>query len=78
MNNNRVIDAVSSDFSGSVEAYTQAVDYCRTQGDDVNACVCLGCMSWILFRTGDWKRALEVSREVLAEDTIIGPAPTLR
>jgi ATP/maltotriose-dependent transcriptional regulator MalT len=55
----------SSDFGGARDAYATAVDYCRTQGDDVNARVCLGCMSSIVYRTGDWKRALETCREVI-------------
>lgn len=55
----------SSDFAGSRDAYDAAVSYCRDQGDDVNACVCLGCMSFIVYRTGEWKRALEVCREVI-------------
>jgi DNA-binding CsgD family transcriptional regulator len=55
----------ASDFTGSRDAYDAAVSYCRDQGDDVNACVCLGCMSFIVYRTGEWKRALDVSREVI-------------
>lgn len=55
----------SSDFAGARDAYTTAVEFCRTQGDDANARVCIGCMSAIVHRTGDWSRALELSREVL-------------
>lgn len=57
----------SSDFAGARDAYATAVEYCRTQGDDANARVCLGCMSFIVYRTGEWKRAFEVSREVLED-----------
>ena len=48
-------------------AYDTAFDYCQAQGDDVNARVCLGCMSFMLYRTGEWKRALDVCRNVIDE-----------
>ena len=57
----------NSDFGGARDAYATAVDYCNTQGDDANARVCLGCMSFIVYRTGEWKRALEVSRDVISD-----------
>lgn len=60
----------SSDFAGSRDAYDTAVAYCREQGDDVNARVCLGCMSFIVYRTGEWKRAIAVSREVLNDSRL--------
>lgn len=56
-----------SDFTGSRDAYASAVAYCRDQGDDDNARVCLGCMSAIVFRTGEWTRALEICREVVED-----------
>lgn len=58
----------NSDFAGSRDAYATAVDYCHAQGDDANARICLGCMSFIVYRTGEWKRALEISQEVLRDE----------
>lgn len=55
----------SSNYPGARDAYATAVEYCRAQGVDSTARTCLGCMSYIVYRTGDWKRALEVSREVI-------------
>jgi DNA-binding CsgD family transcriptional regulator len=54
----------SSDFAGSRDAYAAAVEHCRSSGDGVTARMCLGCMSFIVFRTGEWKRALETCRDV--------------
>ncbi|HMB71443.1 MAG TPA: response regulator transcription factor, partial [bacterium] len=54
----------SSDFAGSRDAYAAAVEHCRSTGDGVTARMCLGCMSFIVFRTGEWKRALETCRDV--------------
>jgi DNA-binding NarL/FixJ family response regulator len=41
-----------------------AIRYCRetNTGEEV---VCMGCLSYACFRTGDWKDALETAREVL-------------
>lgn len=54
-----------SDFAGSRDAYATALAYCRDRGDDETARTCMSCMSAIVFRTGDWKRALDTGREVL-------------
>jgi DNA-binding NarL/FixJ family response regulator len=54
----------SSDYRGAVEAYSTAINYCRAQGADEAAFVCLGCVAYIVYRTGDWKRALEICREI--------------
>ncbi|MBZ0268576.1 LuxR C-terminal-related transcriptional regulator, partial [bacterium] len=54
-----------SDFAGSRDAYSTAVAYCESAGDSATARICLGCMSFIVFRTGEWKRALEVCRQVM-------------
>lgn len=57
----------SSDFAGSRDAYATAVEYCEATGDGPTARICLGCMSFIVFRTGEWKRAAEVIARVLGD-----------
>lgn len=61
-----------SDFAGSRDAYMTAVNYCRAQGDDGSAQVCLGCMCAIVYRTGHWKRTLETVREVSSDPLASG------
>jgi ATP/maltotriose-dependent transcriptional regulator MalT len=55
----------TSDYPGAREAYLTALNFCRNHHDDLHAQVCLGCMSFVFFQTGEWKRALETSREVI-------------
>lgn len=55
----------ASDYPAAREAYFTAYDYCRSHGEETYAQLCLGCMSGVLFQAGDWKKALEVSKEVL-------------
>ena len=55
----------TSDYPGAREAYLTALNFCRNHRDDLHAQVCLGCMSFVFFQTGEWKRALETSREVI-------------
>lgn len=57
-----------SDYGEARDAYFTAVDYCRTQGMDAAEHTCLGCLSYIVLRTGEWKRALEVCRELVERD----------
>lgn len=60
--------ANSSDYAGSRKVFTTAVDFCRSEGVDVHTQVCLSCMSYVLFMTGDWKRTIEVCGEVMESD----------
>jgi DNA-binding CsgD family transcriptional regulator/tetratricopeptide (TPR) repeat protein len=59
---------MATDYSAALEAWTDAYDYCRTRGLDADAHVCLACLTPALRHTGHWDRALEVGREVLAND----------
>ncbi|MBD0257435.1 MAG: AAA family ATPase [Cytophagales bacterium] len=54
-----------SEYTGSLQAYESALNYCRRENLDQQSQFCLTCMSWILFRVGDWKRSLEVCKEYL-------------
>lgn len=58
----------SSDYTGARDAYFEAVDYCRAQGIAAAAQTCLGCVAYIVYRTGEWKRTLEVCREILDKE----------
>jgi len=55
----------ASDYSSARETYYTAYDYCINEGKDVSAQICLGCMSYTLFQTGEWKRSLEICSEVI-------------
>lgn len=57
----------ASDYVSSREVYSTAYHYCQNQGEAAQAQLCLGCMSYILFRTGDWKQCLDICREILAD-----------
>jgi ATP/maltotriose-dependent transcriptional regulator MalT len=55
----------ASDYLSARDAYYNAYDYCVTQGKDVSAQICMSCMSYTLFQTGEWKKSLEFCREVI-------------
>ena len=55
----------ASQFSSARKAYHSAYNFCRNQGDDKLAQMCLGCMAYVLFRTGEWKQCNEVCQEVI-------------
>lgn len=58
----------ASDYNSSRDAYFTAYNYCRQEGVDIQAHLCLGCMSWVLFRTGEWKQCLEICKEVINDE----------
>ncbi len=55
----------ASDYIGAKNAYFSAYNYCINEGKEVSAQICLGCMSNTLFLTGDWKKSLEISDDVI-------------
>lgn len=62
----------ASEFASSREIYLTALDYCHAQGVDQQAQICMGCMSYVLFRTGEWKQCLDVCRDILKADGAYG------
>ncbi len=55
----------ASDFDRSMEAYEQALQFCADNALEAGVRSCLGCMSWVLFRLGHWKRCMEVCYEAI-------------
>ena len=55
----------ASDYSSAKDAYFSAYNFCVTEGQNVSAQICLGCMSYTLFQTGEWKKSLEICEEVI-------------
>lgn len=58
---------LSSNFVESIKVYDSALNFCQREDLNMQAVFCMSCMSWVLFRLGDWKKALEVSNEVILD-----------
>lgn len=58
----------SSEFAGAADIYESAIAQCRLAGAEEAACDAMGCMCYVLYRTGDWSRSMRVAREVLTAD----------
>jgi ATP/maltotriose-dependent transcriptional regulator MalT len=56
----------SAAYPAAIDAYTTAHSYCRTQGLEGPGDVCFACLAPIMVHTGEWQRAAEICREVLA------------
>lgn len=55
----------ASDFTGASKAYHSAYNFCVSQGNDTLAQLCLGCMAYVLQRTGDWKQCTGLCESVI-------------
>ncbi len=64
----------ASDFNQSLKVYDTALSFCYKENMNIQAQLCLSCMSWVLFRLGDWKRGLEVSYEVINDPQTNNPS----
>ena len=56
----------AGDYRGAWDVYQTAHGYCEARGDEPAAQICLVCLGAILFFTGQWDRAIELDREILA------------
>lgn len=54
-----------SDYISARNAYLNAYDFCINTGKETNAQVCLSCMSYIFFQTGEWNKSIEICRKVI-------------
>lgn len=55
----------ASDYLSARNAYYNAYNFCVTEGKEASAQICLSCMSYTLFQTGEWKKSLEFCRRVI-------------
>lgn len=52
----------------AIDAFTTAFDFCQAHGVPGRANVCLGCLAYVLRKTGEWDRAITICRDVIAAD----------
>jgi DNA-binding NarL/FixJ family response regulator len=57
---------LGANHSGAIDAFTTAFDFCETHGVSGRAKTCLGCLAYVLRKTGEWDRAVEICRDVIA------------
>src|SRR4029077_15892003 len=59
---------LKADYSGARDAHLYAISFCREQGSASEEHMCLGCLGYALFRSGQWRKAIENSRKVIADE----------
>lgn len=71
----RLADAIerTSDFRSGVAVNHDGIAFCEEHDVAAGAASCLGCMSWILIRGGDWEDSTAASRRIL-ESPACNPA----
>lgn len=64
----RLADALehAGDYAGAKDTYQTAFDFCQTHGSAATGQVCMACLTAVLLHTGEWDRAVEICREVIA------------
>lgn len=71
----RLADAIerTSDFRRGVATNLDGIAFCEERDAAAGIMACLGCMSWILIRSGEWEDAVAASRRML-ESPAVNPA----
>jgi len=57
---------LGADQGGAIDAFTTALDFCEAHGVSGRAKVCLGCLAYVLRKTGEWDRVIEICRDVIS------------
>jgi DNA-binding NarL/FixJ family response regulator len=57
----------AGDYASAREALTSALDLCEISGETGPEAGCVACMAYVLRELGEWPRALELSKELMAE-----------
>jgi DNA-binding CsgD family transcriptional regulator len=58
----------AADYAAAEEALDTALELCRTNPDASTLSACVGCLAFVLRERGEWRRAEEICREMLADD----------
>ena len=61
----------SADYRRAQEALDTALQLCRTSPDAGTEVACVTCMAYVLRERGEWSRAAEMSRELIAAGTAV-------
>ncbi len=64
----------SSDYTQAKVVYQEALRFCRTEKMDTQTQMCHSCLSWILLRLGEWKKAIEVSLDLIRDPAVNNPS----
>ena len=56
----------AADYRRAEEALDTALDLCRASGDAGMELACVTCMAYVLRERGEWSRAAEMCRELIA------------
>jgi DNA-binding CsgD family transcriptional regulator/tetratricopeptide (TPR) repeat protein len=67
----------AADLRGAEDALETALGLCEANPDAGVETACLTCMVYVLRERGDWKRAAEMSRELIADGTAVWVAEGL-
>ena len=65
---NAAILLAAGDYASARTTLEQAVDFCAQTGEEGMQRFCASCLSYVLWRTGGWDRAVELAQAVRADD----------
>ena len=61
----------SADYGAAEAALDTALELCRTNPDASTISACVSCLAFVLRERGEWRRAEEICREMLAENRLV-------
>jgi DNA-binding CsgD family transcriptional regulator len=67
----------AADYRRAEDTLTTALDLCRAGDQPVTEVLCVTCMVYVLRECGEWPRALEMGRELIATDRAVWMAEGL-
>jgi ATP/maltotriose-dependent transcriptional regulator MalT len=64
----------ASDFEQARVVYKEAIQFCETERMEMQTQLCFSCLSWILLRLGEWKKALEMCTGLIKDPAVNNPS----
>ncbi len=64
------VQEYASHYPDEQSAFSSALAYCRKHDEEQTAGICLGCLAYSYFRSGNWRRSDDTARRVIGDRTI--------
>lgn len=64
------IQEYASRYRDEQAAFSSTLAYCRKHDQEHTAGICLGCLAYSYFRSGNWRRSDDMARRVIGDHTI--------
>jgi len=60
----------SSKFKEAIDTYESTLAFCQREDLSLQSLFCMSCMTWVMYRLGDWNKALEACIAIVKDNEV--------